>query len=233
VPALILKRVLQAPAIRRGANAGCFRLEFRIYFSTSQIKLLTLHVYPIGMELRKALANIEEVGSSRRVTVENVAMRHLDQLYRFALHMTRDQDRAQELTQECVLRGLKNKSQIRKNPKAWLFRTLHNAFVSEYRCQRFRVSFEEEGKIRESETEFLRDPLPKFIAVQDVRTAIESLSEDLRAVIWLSDAEDFRLKEIAEVLELPLGTVASKLFRARQELRQLLSAYGPVQEKNL
>jgi len=56
---------------------------------------------------------------------------------------------------------------------------------------------------------------------------------DLRAVIWLSDAEDFRLKEIAEILELPLGTVASRLFRARQELRQLLSAYGPVEEKKL
>ena len=179
------------------------------------------------------MVGIENAAASRTLSVEGAVARYLDEFYRFALHMTRDPDRARELTQECIFRALKNRARITKNAKAWLFRTLYNAFVSEYRQRLSHKTFDDQTEALVSESEILRDPLPKFIAVQDVRTAIESLPEDLRAVIWLSDAEEFRLREIAEILELPLGTVASKLFRARQELRQLLSAYGPVEEKNL
>lgn len=178
------------------------------------------------------MASIEDVGPVRKPPVESVVLRHLDELYRLALHMTRDQDRAQDLTQECIFRALKNQRQITRNAKAWLFRTLYNAFVSEYRRRHSREPFEEASTFA-LEAEFLPDPLPGIIAARDVRTAVESLPAALRVIIWLSDAEDFRLKEIAEILELPLGTVASRLFRARQELRQLLSAYGPVEEKNL
>lgn len=185
------------------------------------------------MELRSTVDNIENAASSLALSVEGAVTRYLNELYRFGLHMTRDHDRAQELTQECVVRALKNRDRITRNPKAWLFRTLYNASVSEYRRRFSHNIFDDQTEAFASESETLRDPLPQFVAVRDVRTAIESLPEDLRAVIWLSDAEDFRLREIAEVLELPLGTVASRLFRARQELRQLLSAYRPVEEKNL
>ncbi len=214
-------------------NAAWFRPEFRNYFSMSQIKLRTLRVYHIGMELPSTVVRIENTAASQALTVEGVATRYLDELYRFALHMTRDRDRAQELTQECILRALQNQGRITKNPKAWLFRTLYNAFVSEYRRQASHKEVDHQGKALEFESELLRDPLPDFIAARDVRTAIESLPEDLRAVIWLSDAEEFRLWEIAQILDLPFGTVASKLFRGRQELRRLLSAYGPLKEKNL
>lgn len=185
------------------------------------------------MELRSPMVSIENVKAGPALTVEGAVTRHLDDLYRFALHMTHDRDRAQELTQECILRALENRWRIAKNPKAWLFRTLYNAFVSEYRRRLSHKEFDDPGEPFELESENLRDPLPEFIAVRDVRTAIESLPEDLRAVIWLSDAEEFRLWEIAQILDLPPGTVASKLFRARQELRRLLSAYGPLGEKNL
>lgn len=185
------------------------------------------------MELRSPVTRSENTAASPALTVEGVATRHLDELYRFALHMTRDRDRAQELVQECILRALKNRDRITRNPKAWLFRTLYNASVSEYRRRFSQESLDDDGKAWRWESRNLSDPLPEFVAARDVRSAIESLPEDLRAVIWLSDAEEFRLWEIAQILELPLGTVASKLFRARQELRRLLSAYGPREEKNL
>lgn len=216
-------------------NRGPSRLasdSARNIFQISEINFASQRVYSIGMELRRAVASIEDVGPVRKPPVESVVLRHLDELYRLALHMTRDPDLAQDLTQECIFRALKNQRRITRNAKAWLFRTLRNALISEHRRRSTRP-FEEEGGTFELGCEFLLNPLPDFIAARDVRTAIESLPQDLRAVIWLSDAEDFRLKEIAEILELPLGTVASRLFRARQELRQLLSAYGPVEEKNL
>ena len=65
-----------------------------------------------------------------------------------------------------------------------------------------------------------------------VRSAVESLPEGFRAAVWLSDAEQFPLRDIAEILGCPLGTVASRLARGRQELRRLLSAYGPQGEKS-
>jgi RNA polymerase sigma-70 factor (ECF subfamily) len=84
----------------------------------------------------------------------------------------------------------------------------------------------------ESELEGVVDPVPSLIALEDVRNAVESLPEGFRAVVWLSDAEQFPLREIAEILGCPLGTVASRLARGRQELRRLLSAYGPPGEKS-
>lgn len=185
------------------------------------------------MEFRSPVVSIENAEASPALTVEGAVTRCLDELYRFALHMTRDRDRAQELTQECILRALKNQGRITKNAKAWLFQTLYNEFVSEHRRRLSHQTFDEHEKTHGFEAELLRNPLPEFVAAQDVRTAIERLPEDLRAVIWLSDAEEFRLWEISQILGVPLGTVASKLFRARQELRRLLSAYGPLKEKNL
>jgi len=73
----------------------------------------------------------------------------------------------------------------------------------------------------------LADPLPSLMTAEDVRKAVDNLPDAFRAVVWLSDAERVRLREIAEILDCPLGTVASRLARGRQELRRLLSAYGP------
>ncbi len=68
--------------------------------------------------------------------------------------------------------------------------------------------------------------MPALITAEDVRKAVNNLPEAFRAVVWLSDAERVRLREIAEILDCPLGTVASRLVRGRQELRRLLSSYG-------
>ncbi|MGH7839748.1 MAG: sigma factor-like helix-turn-helix DNA-binding protein, partial [Candidatus Binataceae bacterium] len=117
-----------------------------------------------------------------------------------------------------------------QNWRAWLFQTLYHLFISSRRHRR-RWNISGDGN---SETEILEESglrFPTVIATEDVRRAIEALPQELRTVVWLSDAEEFRLREISQILDCPIGTVASRLWRARQELRKFLSAYGPLGEK--
>lgn len=170
---------------------------------------------------------IDRARAPRALPPKDAILGHLDGLYRFALRLTRNRGLAEELTQESALRALQQKKGAVRNLRAWLFRTLYHAFVSHYRrgCR-------EEYDPPQAEAELiLSNPLPTFVALEDVRKAIESLPYELRSVVWLSDAEEFHLREIAEILGLPEGTVASRLWRARQELRRLLAAYGPPSER--
>ncbi len=163
-------------------------------------------------------------------SLEKALPDHLDGLYRFALRLTRHPDRAEELAQETVLRAWERRATIVRNLRAWLFQTLYHTFVSNR-----RHSHKDDENIvlveEDAELQSLAAPLPSVIAMEDVRRAIEALPENLRTVVWLSDAEGLRLREIAEILGWPIGTVASRLWRAREELRKTLSDYGPPREK--
>lgn len=177
------------------------------------------------MPKQGVVVSIKKARRAEATSVGDAIVGHLDGLYRFALRMTRDAEHARDLTQESVLRALKRRGTIVRNLRAWLFRTLYHTFVSHYRHGLHPEIWNENWPADEANLQSFTNPLPAAIAVQDVRTAIEALPEELRAVVWLSDAEEFRLREIAEILDCPLGTVASRLSRARQELRRLLSAY--------
>jgi RNA polymerase sigma-70 factor (ECF subfamily) len=178
----------------------------------------------------RPVVSIEEAWSGATAQAGDAILEHLDGLYRFALRLTRNADDAQELAQETVLRAWERKQTITLNIRAWLFQTLYHAFIS---SRRHRSRWDEFGDRHsdEKESEDSVHRLPTVIAAEDVRRAIEGLPEELRAVVWLSDAEEFRLREIAQVLDCPIGTVASRLWRARMELRKFLSAYGPPREK--
>ena len=114
-----------------------------------------------------------------------------------------------------------------RDPQAWLFQIVYSTFISHCRKDERRETQDEDAWCDEAEPETLVDPLPSLMTAEDVRKAVDNLPEAFRAVVWLSDAERVRLREIAEILDCPLGTVASRLARGRQELRRLLSAYGP------
>jgi RNA polymerase sigma-70 factor (ECF subfamily) len=150
---------------------------------------------------------------------------NLDGLYRFALRLSRNTDEAQELVQEAALRAWERRDTMVRNWRAWLFQTLYHAFISRKRRSK-RWGEDEAADAEIAEYGSPHDPLPALVAVEDVRRAIESLPENLRVVVWLSDAENFRLREIATILDCPIGTVASRLARARDALRIHLSAYG-------
>ncbi len=178
----------------------------------------------------RPVVSIEEAWSSSTGQTADAILEHLDGLYRFALRLTRNADDAQELAQETALRAWERRPAITLNVRAWMFQTLYHAFLTSRRHRsRWKHSDYEEG--HDEQLGSGGDPLPAIIATEDVRRAIAALPEELRAVVWLSDAEDLRLREIAQILEWPIGTVASRLWRARQQLRSFLSAYRPPEEK--
>ena len=178
------------------------------------------------MPRRGAVVSIAGIGKREPGPVRDAVPAHVDQLYRFALRLARNADRARDIVHESVLRALEHESMVR-DPQAWLFQIVYRTFISHRRKDKRPQTPHENSWLDEAELESGVDPLPALITAEDVRKAVDNLPEAFRAVVWLSDAERVRLTEIAEILDCPLGTVASRLARARQELRRLLSAYGP------
>ena len=177
------------------------------------------------------LIPIEKSRAKSASDVGDAILENLDGLYRFALRLTRSPDDAQELMQEAALRAWQSKETIATNARAWLFQTLYHTFISSHR-QRIRrgetaIDSGDEG----AEIEPCTNPLPAIIAAEDVRRAFEALPEELSTVVWLADAEGFSIREIGQTLEWPVGTVASRLWRGRQRLRAILSAYRPQREQ--
>lgn len=170
---------------------------------------------------------------------EAVAMPFVDSLYNTAYRMTRNAQDAEDLVQETYLKAYRyyDKFQEGTNFKAWLFKILKNTFINHYRKKQqappqsdfadiedafeTQVSQEAVGKIKSPEEELLEDVLD-----EDVQRALDSLPPDYRMAVILADLEGFSYKEIAEILELPLGTVMSRLYRGRKLLETAMLDYA-------
>lgn len=164
---------------------------------------------------------------------------HLDLLYGNALRLTRSPADAEDLLQETVLRAFRFFERFERgsNVKAWLLRIQYNLFVNRYRRgQRERdvresMAYEPGGRDALSNTALraLTDPdgvALRPIVQKELAAALEALPEDHRTVVVLADIEELSYKEIAEVLGCPIGTVMSRLHRARRSLRERLIAAG-------
>ena len=160
----------------------------------------------------------------------------VDQLFGAALGMTRNRADAEDLVQETFMKAYTKFHQYQQgtNIKAWLYRILTNTYITQYRkAQRSpqrsggedvedwqlaaAASHDEKGLVS-AEAEAL-DNIPSA----ELRLALEALSEEQRVVVLLSDVEGFAYKEIAEMLDIPIGTVMSRLHRGRKNLRDSLS----------
>ncbi len=173
----------------------------------------------------------------RRADFEKVTMPHLDSVYAFAVLLAQDVHKAQDLVQETYLRAFRFFEQYHAgtNCKAWLFKILKNLFINQYH-QRAReiclsdleVEGEEDSHV--SPPALLRfDTLTgKGIFRRDLERALEALPERLRAVVMLRDLEGFDYREIAEIIGCPIGTVMSRLSRARNRLKIALRDYRPA-----
>ena len=172
---------------------------------------------------------------------EEVALVHLDLLYRTALRLTHDRVEADDLVQETWLRALRHFDQFDpgSNCRAWLVTILRNAFLNRLRRQgRERLESDMTGERGDSapfEDSAIERSTPEEEFFQtvfhgDVERALKSLSPAFQQVIVLADLEGFTYKEIAQVLHCPIGTVMSRLSRARQllrtELQTLARAHG-------
>ena len=169
---------------------------------------------------------------------EAAAVPFVDALYNTALRMTRNPQDAEDLVQETYLKAYKYYDKFTEgtNFKAWLFRILKNTFINSYRKRQqeppqnafdqIEDSFEsqvssESGSIPNPEEDALENVLD-----EDVQRALDALPDEYRMVVILADLEDFSYQEIAEILEIPVGTVMSRLYRARRRLESEMLRYA-------
>ena len=149
---------------------------------------------------------------------------HFKEIYRAAMRMTRRPAEAEDLTQEVFLQAWKSFDRYERdtNGRAWLYKILWN--VNQQRARkRVPIPLGAEGEAIMAETLAAPETTPTEILDSEVKGALESLSDEHRQIVLLSDVEEFTYKEIASILKVPIGTVMSRLSRARAALRLLLS----------
>ncbi|MEK6477739.1 sigma-70 family RNA polymerase sigma factor [Catalinimonas sp. 4WD22] len=168
---------------------------------------------------------------------DNEFLPQIDSMYNFAYRLTYDEDDAKDLVQETYLKAFRfiDSFQRGTNAKAWLFRILKNSFINDFRKkskQPSKVDYQEvetyynsEG-VDESITTDLRVESVQDMIGDEVSTALNSLAVDFRTVIILCDLEGFTYEEMAKILDIPIGTVRSRLHRARNLLKEKLKSYA-------
>ena len=184
--------------------------------------------------------NIDPAERQKYLDFEREALPHMSALYNFALRMTGDPDDADDLVQETFLKAFRFFDKFEKgtNCKAWLFRILKNSYINDYRKQSKepnKVDYEdienfyENIKSSDVKSNHLEEDVFNNLLDDNISAAISSLPEDFRTVIILSDIEGFTYEEIADFVDCPIGTVRSRLHRARKMLYARLLKYA--QEK--
>lgn len=168
---------------------------------------------------------------------DNEFLPQIDSMYNFAYRLTYDEDDAKDLVQETYLKAFRfiDSFQRGTNAKAWLFRILKNSFINDFRKkskQPSKVDYQEvetyynsEG-VDESITTDLRVEAVQDMIGDEVSNALNSLAVDFRTVIILCDLEGFTYEEMAKILDIPIGTVRSRLHRARNLLKEKLKSYA-------
>ena len=163
---------------------------------------------------------------------------HADALKTFAYHLTYNETDADDLVQETYLKSYRfiDKYLVGTNAKAWLFKILKNEFINRYRKKAKRptaVDFEEiityhdqEDNNQYSSYVDLRVELYQAMMGDEITIAINGLPVDFRTVILLCDIEGFTYEEISKIIDIPIGTVRSRLHRARNMLKEKLQEYA-------
>lgn len=180
-----------------------------------------------------------ETDEQRAHRFEAEALEYLDQLYGAALRMTRNPSDAEDLVQETYTKAYASFHQFTPgtNLRAWLYRILTNTYINTYRKAQRQPKTSDDSEVadwqlaraeshtstglRSAETEALEN-MPS----QTVTDALEDLSPEFREAVILADVEGFAYKEIAEIMNTPIGTVMSRLNRGRKQLRAALAGYA-------
>jgi RNA polymerase sigma-70 factor (ECF subfamily) len=192
------------------------------------------HRLVLSQEQRKTL-NPAAVTEEKNSDFKQEAISYLDHLYRVAFHLTRERADAEDLVQETYLQAVTHDDQFTPgtNLKGWLSKILYNLFINRYRRDKRTVSLDRadaetgvswleslEGSVGKPETELLQAELQDKIL-----EALNSLQEEFRSPVVLVDIGGFTYAEVAEILSCPVGTIRSRLFRARSILASELRSY--------
>ena len=175
-----------------------------------------------------------------RARFADLAMEHMPALYTAAMRMTRNRADAEDLVQETYLKAYRgfDSFQDGTNLRAWLYRILTNTYINAYRAKKrrpevsdvedvedlylyHRLSPSSDGSGRSAEDEVLES-----FTDDEVKDAIESLPDSFRIAVLLADVEGFSYKEIAEITDVPIGTVMSRIHRGRRALQKTLHDFA-------
>ena len=173
----------------------------------------------------------------KQVDFEREMLPHLDALYNFAIRLTTDPIDAEDLVQDTIVKAFRFFSSYEKgtNAKAWLFRILKNSYINNYRKkskQPQQVDYDEVStyyetvRSEQSDTTDMEDIMYRDMLDDKITKALQRLPEDFRTVVLLCDVEGFTYEEIANMLDVPIGTIRSRLHRGRNLLRVELEEYA-------
>uniref|UniRef100_Q3APD6 RNA polymerase sigma factor n=1 Tax=Chlorobium chlorochromatii (strain CaD3) TaxID=340177 RepID=Q3APD6_CHLCH len=182
----------------------------------------------------KALSAAEQ---KRQLEFQREAIVHLNSLYNYALHLTMNADDAEDLVQETYLKAYRFFDSFEKgtNCKAWLFKILKNNYINRFRKDTREPGFVDYDAIKDfyhtikdvqSDTSETESDYFHSLLHEEVYQALKSLPEEFREVIQLCDIEGFTYEEIANMVESPIGTVRSRLYRGRKLLHEQLKEYA-------
>ena len=169
------------------------------------------------------------------------AMQYAPQLFSTALRMTRNRSDAEDLVQETYIKGWRSFHTFQEgtNLRAWLFRIMTNTYINKYNAQKRKGTevelddveelflYKRLGSIDQSQlSSSAEDQMLELFSDDEVKNALEELPEDFRMPVLLSDVDGFSYKEISEMLEIPIGTVMSRLHRGRKAMQKMLYEYA-------
>ena len=168
---------------------------------------------------------------------EEQLLPHADALFNFAYHLTYNEEDANDLVQETFLKAFRfiNSFDSGTNAKAWLFKILKNGFINEYRKKKKepnKVDYEDIIAYQDADEEKggvafdLREDIFDGMMGDEITVALDKLPVDFKTIILLCDIEEFSYEEIAKILDIPIGTVRSRLHRARNALKESLKEYA-------
>lgn len=179
----------------------------------------------------------DEIKKQRDEIFEKEFLPQMDALYNFAFHLTYNEDDANDLVQETFLKSYRfiDSYQQGTNAKAWLFKILKNGFINDYRRKSKRpmqvdfdpmVNYSDTDEDSSVQIVDLRQEMFQGLVGDEVTRALNDLPVDFRTVILLCDIEEFSYEEIAKIIDIPIGTVRSRLHRARNLLKEKLREYA-------
>lgn len=156
---------------------------------------------------------------------EAEAMQHIDDLYRTAKRLTRSETEADDLVQETYMQAWKSFAHYEPgtNCRAWLYKILFNKYDHHRRKQFTQAKYFQEADELLFELSTARPSVPEHLTDEEVITALDKLSDHYRSVVLLADVHEFDYKEVAQILDIPIGTVMSRLSRARTQLKKSLA----------
>jgi RNA polymerase sigma-70 factor, ECF subfamily len=159
------------------------------------------------------------------------ALQHLEALHNLAVYLTRNGSEAEDLVQETYVRALRfsHRFQPGTHLRAWLFQILRNTFLTFYRLRERESASSEEG-VAEGEAPMFQDApaqdTERSAAHMDLERALLMLPEEFKTPLLLAEVEGLALEDVARIMDCPIGTVKSRIFRAKERLRVHLKDYG-------